>query len=57
MAILTDGAGNRLVDELGQPLTDGLPADGTMFPLNLMLRLRIHACWLTFLMLSVSHTT
>lgn len=51
MAILTDDSGNSLVDEFDVPLTDELPADATVFPLMLMLRLRIHAAWLLFMLI------
>ena len=61
MAILTtlstdSPALANLVDENGEALTDELPAapaapGAPVFPLFLMLRLRIHAAWLLFMLI------
>lgn len=50
MAYLVTDEGNILVtDEGNQLITDAEP--GTRFPLMLMLRLRIHAAWLLFMLM------
>jgi hypothetical protein len=48
MAILTTN-GDTLVDENTEALTDELAA--TTFPLMLMMRLRLHAMWLLFILI------
>jgi hypothetical protein len=47
---LLDEFGNRLVDEFGNPLTTD-EAALPVFPFGLLLRLRIHAMWLLFVLI------
>lgn len=62
MGVLTKDDGiSQLLDDSDVPLTDEVDDSGTSplvngLPFMLLMRLRLHACWLTFLMLSMSHT-
>jgi hypothetical protein len=46
MAYLVDKLGNRLIDELGNYLTEDVPTPPTTFPFMLLMRLRLHPAWL-----------
>jgi hypothetical protein len=52
MAFLVDQSGNHLVDQSSNALvTTGVADVGTTFPLMLMMRLRLHAAWLLFMLI------